>query len=61
MRTFDRALQNSDLLPQREVLEGQFSVGCQGGDQGSEQRRDQERYRGPARVLTQRIQRGRGL
>ncbi len=38
MRTFDRALQDNDLLPQCEILKGQSSVGCQGGDQGSEQR-----------------------
>ena len=38
MGTFRRALQNGDLLPQCEVLEGQLSVASQGGDDGSEQR-----------------------
>mgnify|MGYP001817640798 CR=1 FL=1 len=30
MRTFDRTLQDSVLLPQCEILEGKLSVGCQG-------------------------------
>ena len=38
VKTVDRTLQNSDLLPQREVLDGHLSVACQDGDQGSEQR-----------------------
>ena len=29
MRTFDRALQDNDLLPQCEILKGQSSVECQ--------------------------------
>ncbi len=45
MRAFDRALQDSDLLPQCEILEGQVSVGCQDGNQGSEQRLNHAVYR----------------
>ena len=48
--TLDRALQDCDLLPKGEILKGQFSVACQGGDQGSERRRDHEGYRGLDRV-----------
>jgi hypothetical protein len=60
-KTFDRTLQDSDLLPQCEILEGQLSLGCQGGNQSSEQRWDHEGYRGSDRVKPQRVQRGRGF
>ena len=36
VRTIDRPLQDSDLLPQSEILESQLPVGCQDGDQSSE-------------------------
>ncbi len=50
VRTFDRTMQDSDLLAQCEILEGQLSVGCQHGNQSSEQRRDHEGHGGSDRV-----------
>ena len=37
-RPLDGALEDDNLLPEREILKGQLPVGSQNGDQGSEQR-----------------------
>jgi hypothetical protein len=36
--TLDGALKDGNLLPQREILKGQLTVGSQDGEQGSKQR-----------------------
>ena len=37
-RPLDGALEDDNLLPEREILKGQLPVGSQNGNQGSEQR-----------------------